>query len=241
MTIVVLVGGGHCAGKQTCAELIVERLRERMVRSITATLYPLDQFLVAASASAVPEPSVGRPLRFDFHKLRQSLDAEMHKGTDLVVVHGLYALYNKAIRDVLSVQIFVDSDPDTRLTRWIQRDVLENKSRLLEDVLDEYLNNSRPQFNEFIFPTKEFADVVLPRGPEPVGVGLVVDGLEPMLRKEHERFGVLREEWIQPPDLAVAQGGAGWDKVGAEAAGYLRILFRKESFDEQRERFYDIA
>ncbi|EMG47819.1 Uridine kinase [Candida maltosa Xu316] len=111
-----------------------------------------------------------KPSRFQFDALKaellQNLETPVDQPQKILIVHGLYALYDKELRDMSHIKVFIDSDPDTRLIRWIRRDVLKNNIDTLEGVINAYLLGARSEMSDFIFPTKEFADVIMPRGAE---------------------------------------------------------------------------
>ena len=73
------------------------------------------------------------------------------------------ALWKKEIRDMMDLKIFVDADPDERLIRVIQRDTVE-RGRTTQMVIDRYLDVLKPMHEEFIEPTKRYADLIIPQG-----------------------------------------------------------------------------
>ncbi|ODQ83202.1 hypothetical protein BABINDRAFT_57560 [Babjeviella inositovora NRRL Y-12698] len=227
--IVILIGGGHCSGKKTCASDIADCLIRHSPEKLDVQIIDMKVYLMSKSAVQTSNNYIALPSRYDFGTLLKDLAHNDH-APDVVLVHGLYALYNKELRDFSSMKIFVDSDPDTRLTRWIRRDVLQGAAPL-EDTLTQYLNFARPEMNEFIFPTKESADVVLPRGPEEIGIRLIVDGVEPLLKKKHNVIGITREDLIAPPLPGINSLGV---------SGFRTIDFKGEDFDGQKERFYGL-
>ncbi|TGZ68136.1 hypothetical protein CRM22_004432 [Opisthorchis felineus] len=96
---------------------------------------------------------------------------------DVVIVEGILTFYQKEIRDMLHLKIFIESDADTRLCRKVLHDV-SRKGRSLEVVLDTYFKYVKPAFEEFCLPTKKYADVILPRAPDnTVGVDLITEHL----------------------------------------------------------------
>ncbi|KAG7195160.1 uncharacterized protein KQ657_003684 [Scheffersomyces spartinae] len=177
--VVVLLGGGHAAGKKSTASLLKEELQKlQKSNKLNIVKLDLEDYKVVDSSSCSTKPS-----RFDFDGVRNYIQAnsESEDFQTVFIVYGLYALYNKELRNISHMRVFIDSDLDTRLIRWIRRDVLQNKVSTLEDILYEYMEKSREEMSEFIFPTKEYADVVMPRGPEPHAVSLLVDGILPYL------------------------------------------------------------
>ena len=82
---------------------------------------------------------------------------------DVLIVEGLLLFYYKEIRDLLDFKIFVDVADDERLARRIERDT-RYRGRDTSTVLAEWRKYAQPGFLQFIFPTKEYADIIVPRG-----------------------------------------------------------------------------
>jgi uridine kinase len=78
-----------------------------------------------------------------------------------MIVEGILILTNPAIREMLDIKIYVQTDSDERLIRRLKRDIAE-RGRNLDEVLDRYQNTLKPMHIEFIQPTKEFADIIIP-------------------------------------------------------------------------------
>ncbi|MCH5309938.1 MAG: uridine kinase [Prevotella sp.] len=81
----------------------------------------------------------------------------------VIIIEGIMTLINKKLRDMMDFKIFVDTDDDVRLIRNIRRDVVE-RGRTVEMVLDRYEKVLKPMHEQFIEPTKKFADLIIPRG-----------------------------------------------------------------------------
>ena len=75
------------------------------------------------------------------------------------------SLINKRLRDMMDLKIFVDTDPDERLIRNIQRDTID-RGRTVSMVVDRYLAVLKPMHEQFIEPTKRYADLIIPQGDE---------------------------------------------------------------------------
>ncbi|CAK9438468.1 uncharacterized protein LODBEIA_P26920 [Lodderomyces beijingensis] len=244
-TILVLLGGGHAAGKKTTATSIKNELVSTLpkgsidVRIIDMNKYTdhskssvdSSQFTTTKSAAITISKEdknypLLKPSRFDFRCLKSDI-AAFGEGKSpsspqrILLVHGLYALYDKELRDSAHIKVFIDSDPDSRLIRWIRRDVLDLKQDSLEGVINAYLLGARSEMSDYIFPTKEFADVIMPRGAEHNAVSLVIDGI--LLHTGEKN---------QPKRLSFS-------------ANYLRPTeignFEKERFDVQKNKFYQLS
>ena len=100
----------------------------------------------------------------------------------VIIIEGIMTLINKKLRDLMDLKIFVDTDSDERLIRNIQRDVVE-RGRTVDMVLDRYLSVLKPMHEQFIEPTKKYADLIIPQGGENLkGIGILckyIEGLVP--------------------------------------------------------------
>ena len=76
---------------------------------------------------------------------------------------GILIFADAALRDLMDVKVFVDTDDDTRFIRRLQRDVAE-RGRTMESVIDQYLSTVKPMHLEFVEPSKRYADIIIPRG-----------------------------------------------------------------------------
>ena len=83
----------------------------------------------------------------------------------VIIIEGIMTLLNKKLRDMMDLKIFVDADSDERLIRNIQRDIVE-RGRDVKTVVDRYLDVLKPMHEQFIEPTKRYADIIIPQGGE---------------------------------------------------------------------------
>ena len=81
----------------------------------------------------------------------------------VIIVEGILIFENKELRDLMDIKVFVDTDADVRLCRRIVRDVRE-RGRTLESVVDQYQNTVKPMHEQYVEPSKKFADIIVPEG-----------------------------------------------------------------------------
>jgi len=81
----------------------------------------------------------------------------------VVIVEGILIFQNKALRDLLDIKIFVETDADVRILRRALRDV-EERGRSLESVVNQYLTTVKPMHEQFVEPTRKFADIIVLEG-----------------------------------------------------------------------------
>ena len=83
--------------------------------------------------------------------------------TKVVIVEGILIFANKGLRDLMDIKIFVDTDADVRILRRILRDVKE-RERSLDSVIDQYLTTVKPMHEQFVQPSRQYADIVVLEG-----------------------------------------------------------------------------
>lgn len=81
----------------------------------------------------------------------------------VIIVEGILIFENKPLRDLMDIRIFVDTDADVRLCRRIKRDVTK-RGRTLESVLTQYQETVKPMHEQYVEPSKKYADIIVPEG-----------------------------------------------------------------------------
>jgi uridine kinase len=92
----------------------------------------------------------------------------------VVVVEGILVLSDPQLRSELDLKIFVDTDPDLRLARRLERDIAE-RGRTVESVIHQYFSTVRPMHLEFVEPSRRYADLIIPEGYNSAAVATVVE------------------------------------------------------------------
>jgi uridine kinase len=102
---------------------------------------------------------------------------------EIIFIDGILIFVDQALRQLMDIRIYVDTDADERLVRRIRRDLLE-RGRSVESVMQQYMRTVRPMHLQFVEPSKHWADVIIPRGAENrVAIDLVVQKIRMMLRE----------------------------------------------------------
>jgi len=100
---------------------------------------------------------------YDYSIHNRKEERELVKPKDIIILEGILIFYDERLRDLLDIKIFVDTDSDIRLVRRIVRDI-NDRGRTLESVLNQYLETVRPAHEQFIEPSKKYADIIIPEG-----------------------------------------------------------------------------
>lgn len=99
----------------------------------------------------------------------------------VIIIEGILVLADERLRSFMDIKVFVETDPDVRLIRRLQRDVRE-RGRTLDSVIDQYLRTVRPMHLEFVEPSKRYADIIIPVGGyNTVGVDMLVTKIKASL------------------------------------------------------------
>ena len=174
--IIIGIAGGTGSGKTTVVRKIIESLPLGSVAVITQDSYYNDQSSIPLEIRK--QTNFDHPDAFDWPLFEQQI-AELRKGhpieqptysyiictrlpetvhvepKEVIIVEGIMSLYD--------LKIFVDAEPDERLLRVITRDMVE-RGHPLEMLIDKYRNILKPMHDEFIEPTKQYADIIIPNG-----------------------------------------------------------------------------
>ena len=101
----------------------------------------------------------------------------------VIIIEGIMTLVDRKLRNMMDLKIFVDTDSDERLIRNILRDVVE-RGRTVDMVLNRYLEVLKPMHEQFIEPTKKYADIIIPQGGENMkGIGIICKYIEGLTDK----------------------------------------------------------
>ena len=128
----------------------------------------------------------GKPVEvphYDFTRHARLSETETFQPRRALIVEGILVFTDAALRDLMDIKVFVDTDSDTRFIRRLQRDVAE-RGRTMESVIDQYQSTVRPMHLEFVEPSKRYADVIIPLGGHNT---VAVDLLLTMLRSVASR------------------------------------------------------
>lgn len=180
--IIIGIAGGTGSGKTTVVRKIVESLPEGTVSVIPQDSYYKDQSHMALEDRK--KTNFDHPNAFEWSLLSKQIE-DLKNGKsieqptysyitctrlpetvhvepkEVIIVEGIMALYDKTLRDQMDLKIFVDAGSDERLLRVITRDIAE-RGHPLDMLIDKYRNVLKPMHDEFIEPTKQYADIIIP-------------------------------------------------------------------------------
>ena len=100
---------------------------------------------------------------YDFTNHLRADDTERMDPRKVIIVDGLLILWDRELRDMMDIKVFVDTDADLRFIRRLSRDIQE-RGRSAESVIEQYITTVRPMHLEFVEPSKRYADIIIPQG-----------------------------------------------------------------------------
>ncbi len=134
---------------------------------------------IKALKNGVP---VAQPV-YSFVDHNRTGETVLVKPSRVVIVDGILIFENRELREQMDIKVFVDTDADVRLARRITRDVLD-RGRTMESVINQYLNTVKPMHEEFVEPSKRYADVIIPEGGfNSVAVAMLIENIKSLIRK----------------------------------------------------------
>ena len=100
---------------------------------------------------------------YDFSQHNRSDETVRIVPRKVIIVEGILIFENEALRNLMDIKIFVDTDADIRICRRIKRDVTK-RGRTLESVIEQYQTTVKPMHEKYVEPSKRYADIVVPEG-----------------------------------------------------------------------------
>ena len=182
--LVIGIAGGSGSGKTTVVKKIIANLPKDSVTIIPQDAYYKDNGHL--SAEDRKKINFDHPGSIEFDLLNKQVDILLCSKpiqmpiynyvtcsraketmeitpTKVIIIEGILVMTNRKLRDKMDIKVFVDADADDRLMRIIRRD-MEERGRSYVDTLTHYENWVKPMHQNFIEPTKRYADVIVPQG-----------------------------------------------------------------------------
>ncbi len=215
--IILGIAGGSASGKTTVTNTIVDHLDPSTFSVFSHDSYYKDlgafknqnpeeinfdhpnaldtELLIEHVENLKQGKTVDKPC-YDFKTFLRLEKTEKVNPHPLVIVEGILIFASEALRELMDIKIFVDTDADERLMRRIRRDTLE-RGRALESIIDRYTQTVKPMHMRFVEPSKRWADVIIPRGGGNfVAIDMVLSRIHKMLEAPYEGLGRRRSDKI---------------------------------------------
>jgi uridine kinase len=184
--VLIGIAGGTGSGKTTVARAIYDRVGRDRIEWISHDSYyrnfeglnphekhhinfdhpdSLESELLARHLDVLCKGSAVEVPIYDFTTHSRKADTQHVEPRKVVIVEGILVLAEPDLRKRIDIKLFVDTPADIRFVRRLMRDI-RSRGRSLESVVEQYLTTVRPMHEEFVEPSKRYADIIIPEGGE---------------------------------------------------------------------------
>ena len=200
--LVIGIAGGTGSGKTAVTTKILERLDVGKVVLLKQDYYykdlsafdglpperinfdhpnALENSLLVEHLSLLRQSKPIRQPLYDYSSYKRLKATTLVEPRSVIIVEGILIFIERDLRELMDIKIFVDTDADERLLRRLRRDLLE-RGRTIDSVMKQYVETVKPMHEEFVEPSKRWADVIIPKGGENlVAIDMVVTKIREML------------------------------------------------------------
>ncbi|MBT9057620.1 uridine kinase [Lactobacillus delbrueckii subsp. bulgaricus] len=184
--LVIGIAGGSGSGKTTVSKEISKRLPADRVLILTEDAYYNDNsalsmderkkinydhpnaydtdLLIEQLQDLLDGKAIEMPT-YNFNILSRAKDTIHVEPADIIILEGILVLATEELREFMDIKLFVDADDDIRFIRRLQRDTQE-RGRSIDWIISQYLATVKPSYNQFVEPSKKYADIIIPQGGE---------------------------------------------------------------------------
>jgi len=203
--VVIGVAGGSGSGKTSVTKSICDRFGDQSILMIEQDYYYKDQshlpfeerlktnydhpfafdtdLLIDHLKKLLKYEPINKPV-YDYTRHTRSEQVIHVEPKDVIILEGILVLEDERLRNLMDIKVFVDTDADIRIIRRLLRDIKE-RGRSLDSVIDQYVSVVRPMHNQFIEPTKRYADIIIPEGGHNfVAIDLMVTKIQTILEEK---------------------------------------------------------
>lgn len=210
-TMIIGIAGPSAGGKTSVTNLICERIEVGHALVIRYDDYYKDQshltfeervktnydhpnaFDTDLLIEHIKDLKGGKPIQkpiYDFTEHNRKKETEKVMPRDVIIIEGIFSLLDERLRELLDTKVYVYEDSDICFIRRLKRDTAE-RGRTLENVIDQYMQTVKPMQEQFIEPTKKYADVIILRGKtNSVAIEMIADNIARFLKSvKRKRVG----------------------------------------------------
>ena len=163
------IAGGTCSGKTTLTAALEKRFADEGVRTVSVHL---DRFFknpaptTVAPFTGIEYPEHNHPDSFKLDEFYKAIDDAKASDADVVIVEGILVLWLEEARKRLDLKVFIDLPSDERLYRRIVR-FMRDRGQTLDEVATRYLDTVKYRYDEFVEPSRRFADLLFNGSAKP--------------------------------------------------------------------------
>jgi uridine kinase len=200
--VIIGIAGGTGSGKTTVARAIYDRVGKDRIEWISHDSYyrnfeglsaeerhqinfdhpdSLETELLARHIDVLCKGAAVEVPIYDFAAYARKPETHRVEPRRVIIVEGILVLAEPELRRRIHIKLFVDTPPDIRFMRRLVRDI-KTRDRSLESVIEQYMTTVRPMHEEFVEPSKRYADIIIPEGGENlVAINAIISRVEHLL------------------------------------------------------------
>ena len=203
--VVIGVTGGSGSGKTSVTMAIYDHFKGHSILMLEQDFYYKDQghlpyeerlktnydhplafdndLLIEHIEKLLRREPIDKPV-YDYSMHTRSREVIRIEPKDVIILEGILVLEDERLRNLMDIKLYVDTDADLRIIRRLMRDIKE-RDRTIDSVIEQYVNVVRPMHNQFIEPTKRYADLIIPEGGHNhVAIDLMVTKIQTILEQK---------------------------------------------------------
>lgn len=204
--IILGLAGGSCSGKASISNIIAQKINTPSVAVLHEKGYyknKNEEPTLELKEQNFDHPSVfnnklllnqikalitGKSVHEPYYSFRTHQQLTRHlvvkKPSKVIIIEGLLVLYDERLRKLMNIKAFVDADADIRVIRRLRRDI-KTQHRTLDESLNHYVKTVRPMYQQFVAPTKRYADIIIPESwRNKVAINLLITRINGLLEEE---------------------------------------------------------
>jgi uridine kinase len=200
--VIIGIAGGTGSGKTTVARAIFDRVGKDRIEWISHDSYyrnfeglsaeerhhinfdhpdSLETELLARHLDVLAKGSSVEVPIYEFAAYARKTETQRVEPRRVIIVEGILVLGEPELRKRINIKLFVDTPADIRFMRRLVRDI-KTRDRTMESVIEQYLTTVRPMHEEFVEPSKRYADLIIPEGGENlVAIDAIISRVEHLL------------------------------------------------------------
>ena len=201
-TTIIGIAGGSGSGKTTVGKAILEKIGKDNIAYISHDNYykdlsnlsesekekfnfdhpnSLDTGLLVSDVDKLYNGNIINIPIYDFKTHSRTGKTEQISPHNIILIEGILIYNNVALRNMINTKIYVDTEADERFIRRLKRDYSE-RGRTINSIIKQYQTTVKPMHQQFVEPTKAYADIIIPSGYNKSAVDMVVSGLENIIK-----------------------------------------------------------
>ena len=205
-SFIIGIAGGTGSGKTTFTERILEQFSPSQIVHIAHDSYyhdlstyghsdvslinfdhpdALETSLMVRHVQALRQGKPVKQPQYDFSTHRRMKERKLVEPRPVILIEGILIFSDPLLRKLFDLKVYIDADGDERVLRRLQRDITE-RGRTLDSFLTQYRSSVKPMHDQYVAPSKIWADVIIPRGGENrAAISMLISVVQQVLQSTH--------------------------------------------------------